>query len=212
MAKPPSASIDSICNTIQTYYPEAKLDLVHKAFTFAEECHRGQTRSSGDPYLIHPTDVAQTLAELRLDIPSVVTGLLHDTVEDTPATIEQISKEFGKDIAELVDGVTKLSKITFKTSEEKQAENFRKMILAMSKDIRVILVKLSDRLNNMRTLEHLAPHKQKNIAQETLDIYAPIANRLGIGWMKIELEDLCLRYLHPDSYYKLAQRVSKKKR
>jgi GTP pyrophosphokinase len=211
-AKHASATIDSICNTIQSYYPEAKLDLVRKAYEFADHAHKGQTRSSGDPYVIHPTDVAQTLAELKLDIPSVVTGLLHDTVEDTHATLEIIEKEFGKDVAELVDGVTKLSKITFKTSEEKQAENFRKMILAMSKDIRVILVKLADRLNNMRTLEHLAPHKQKNIAQETLDIYAPIANRLGISWMKLELEDLCLRYLHPDSYYKLAQRVTKKKR
>jgi GTP pyrophosphokinase len=211
-AKHASATIDSICNTILSYYPEAKLDLVRKAYDFAEHAHKGQTRSSGDPYVIHPTDVAQTLAELKLDIPSVVTGLLHDTVEDTHATLELIEKEFGKDVAELVDGVTKLSKITFKTSEEKQAENFRKMILAMSKDIRVILVKLADRLNNMRTLEHLAPHKQKNIAQETLDIYAPIANRLGISWMKLELEDLCLRYLHPDSYYKLAQRVTKKKR
>ncbi len=211
-AKHATATIDTICNTILSYYPEAKLDLVRKAYDFADHAHKGQMRSSGDPYVIHPMDVAQTLAELRLDIPSVVTGLLHDTVEDTHATLEIVEKEFGKDIAELVDGVTKLSKITFKTSEEKQAENFRKMILAMSKDIRVILVKLADRLNNMRTLEHLAPHKQKNIAQETLDIYAPIANRLGISWMKLELEDLCLRYLHPDAYYKLAQRVTKKKR
>src|SRR6185437_14822775 len=169
----------------------------------------GQTRSSGEPYMIHPAGVAQVLADLHLDIPSIVTGLLHDTVEDTHATLGQIEGEFGKDIAELVDGVTKLSQITFKTSEEKQAENFRKMILAMAKDIRVILVKLADRLNNMSTLEHLPQMKQKTIAQETLDIYAPIANRLGIGWLKIELEDLCLRYLHPDVYFKLAQRVTK---
>lgn len=162
--------------------------------------------------MIHPAAVAQSLAELRLDIPSIVTGLLHDTVEDTHATLAEIEKEFGKDIAELVDGVTKLSQITFKTSEEKQAENFRKMILAMAKDIRVVLIKLTDRLNNMRTLEHLNPIKQKVIAQETLDIYAPIANRLGIGWLKMELEDLCLRYLHPDMYYKLAQKVAKNKR
>ncbi|MBU6375301.1 MAG: bifunctional (p)ppGpp synthetase/guanosine-3',5'-bis(diphosphate) 3'-pyrophosphohydrolase [Bdellovibrionales bacterium] len=212
MAKQETATIDTICNSVLSYYPEAKVDIIRKAHEFAEKNHRGQNRSSGDPYIIHPTEVAQTLAELKLDIPSVITGLLHDTVEDTSATLEQIEKDFGKDIAELVDGVTKLSKITFKTSEEKQAENFRKMILAMSKDIRVILVKLADRLNNMRTLEHLAPHKQKNIAQETLDIYAPIANRLGISWMKLELEDLCLRYLHPDAYYKLAQKVAKKKR
>jgi guanosine-3',5'-bis(diphosphate) 3'-pyrophosphohydrolase len=205
------ATIDTICSRISSYYPEAKLDLVRRAYVFADEAHRGQLRSSGDPYIIHPTEVAQGLADLRMDIPSIIAALLHDTVEDTAATLEQIEKEFGKDIKELVDGVTKLNKITFKTSEEKQAENFRKMIMAMAKDIRVIIVKLSDRLNNMRTLEHLIPIKQKVIAQETLDIYAPIANRLGIGWMKIELEDLCLRYLHPDVYYKLAQKVTKKK-
>ena len=211
-SRPAHATIEDICSRILSYYPDAKLEPVRKAFDFAVKAHQGQTRSSGEPYMVHPIDVAETLAELRLDIPSIVTGLLHDTVEDTHATLEEITKEFGRDIADLVDGVTKLSKITFKTSEEKQAENFRKMILAMSKDIRVILVKLADRLNNMRTLDHLAPHKQKNIAQETLDIYAPIANRLGISWMKIELEDLCLRHLHPDAYYKLAQRVAKKKR
>ncbi len=212
MAKPPPASIDTICSKVSSYYPEAKLDLLRKAYQFSAEAHSGQLRSSGDPYLIHPTEVAQILADLHLDLPSIITGLLHDTVEDTHATLEQIQKEFGKDIAELVDGVTKLSKITFKTSEEKQAENFRKMILAMAKDIRVILVKLADRLNNMRTLEHLIPIKQKTIAQETLDIYAPIANRLGISWIKLELEDLCLRYLHPDVYYRLAQKVAKTKR
>lgn len=206
------ATIDTICDTIRSYYPEAKLDLVCKAYKFAQQAHQGQLRSSGDPYIIHPTDVAQTLADLRLDTASVVTGLLHDTVEDTSVTLEDIAREFSPEIADLVDGVTKLSKITFKTSEEKQAENFRKMILAMSKDIRVILVKLADRLNNMRTLEHLPPQKQQAIAQETQDIYAPIANRLGIGWIKIELEDICLRYLHPDVYYKLAQKIAKSKK
>jgi guanosine-3',5'-bis(diphosphate) 3'-pyrophosphohydrolase len=212
VAKPKDATLQSICDTIASYYPEAKLDIVKKAYKFADDAHKGQQRSSGDPYMIHPAGVAQSLAELRLDLPSIVTGLLHDTVEDTHATLEEIEREFGKDIAELVDGVTKLSQMTFKTSEEKQAENFRKMILAMAKDIRVILVKLADRLNNMRTLEHLNPPKQKIIAQETLDIYAPIANRLGIGWLKMELEDLCLKYLHPDAYSKLAQRVAKNKR
>ena len=212
MSKENKATIQTICSTINSYYPDAKTDLVEKAYVFAEKAHRGQLRSSGEPYMVHPTQVAQTLAELRLDIQTIATGLLHDTVEDTHATIEEITKEFGKDIAELVDGVTKLSKITFKTSEEKQAENFRKMIIAMAKDIRVILVKLADRLNNMQTLEHLPPAKQQLIAQETLDIYAPIANRLGISWIKLELEDLCLRYLHPDVYYKLAQKVAKKKK
>jgi GTP pyrophosphokinase len=212
MAKRPVASLETICSKVSSYYPEAKLDLIEKAYRFAEEAHRGQVRSSGEPYMIHPVEVAQTLADLKLDIPSIVTGLLHDTVEDTHATLEQIEREFGKDIAELVDGITKLSKMTFKTTEEKQAENFRKMVLAMAKDIRVILVKLSDRLNNMRTLEHLNPVKQNQISQETLDIYAPIANRLGISWIKMELEDLCLRYLHPEFYYKLAQRIAKTKK
>ncbi|MBC7691734.1 MAG: bifunctional (p)ppGpp synthetase/guanosine-3',5'-bis(diphosphate) 3'-pyrophosphohydrolase [Methylotenera sp.] len=212
MSKYQTATLKTICDALVTYYPDAKTDLVEKAYAFAEKAHHGQKRSSGDPYMIHPTEVAQSLAELRLDIPSIVTGLLHDTVEDTHATMEEIEKEFGKEIAELVDGVTKLSKMAFKTSEEKQAENFRKMILAMAKDIRVIIVKLADRLNNMRTLEHLPPHKQKTIAQETLDIYAPIANRLGISWIKTELEDLCLRYLHPEIYYKLSQKVAKKKK
>lgn len=212
MAKPQVSNLETICNVISSYFPDAKLDIVRKAYKFADESHHGQLRSSGEPYIIHPAAVAQTLAELKLDLSSVVTGLLHDTVEDTHATLEQIETEFGKDIAELVDGVTKLSQITFKTSEEKQAENFRKMILAMAKDIRVILVKLADRLNNMQTLEHLNPLKQKTIAQETLDIYAPIANRLGIGWIKMELEDLCLRYLHPEVYYRLRTQIAKTKR
>ena len=207
----PAASIDTIIEAVKSYYPEAKGELLRKAYAFAEAAHRGQLRSSGEPYMVHPTEVAQVLADLRLDIPSIITALLHDTVEDTHATLAEIEAGFGQDIAELVDGVTKLSKITFKTSEEKQAENFRKMILAMAKDIRVIIVKLSDRLNNMRTLEHLPQHKQQAIAQETIDIYAPIANRLGISWIKIEFEDLSLRYLHPDVYYKLAQKVAKKK-
>ncbi len=212
MPKPAPATLETICNKVLSYYPEAKLDLINKAYAYAAEAHHGQLRSSGDPYMVHPTAVAQTLADLHLDIPSIVTGLLHDTVEDTHATLDGIEKEFGKDVRELVDGVTKLSQISFRTSEEKQAENFRKMVIAMAKDIRVILVKLADRLNNMRTLEHLSPSKQRIIAQETLDIYAPIANRLGISWVKIELEDLCLRYLHPDVYYKLAQKVTKTKR
>lgn len=212
MTKRKEVTLQTLLDTIRTYYPDAKLDLIEKAYRFAEEAHRGQTRSSGEPYIVHPTEVAQSLAELRLDLSSIATGLLHDTVEDTHATYEEIENQFGKDIAELVDGVTKLSKITFKTSEEKQAENFRKMVLAMAKDIRVIFVKLADRLNNMRTLEHLPPHKQISIAQETLDIYAPIANRLGMSWIKLELEDTCLRYLHPEVYYQLAKKVAMKKK
>lgn len=211
MAKTPIATVESICKTIQGYYPDANLDLVRKAHAFADKAHTGQKRSSGDPYIIHPTEVAQILADMRLDLSSICAAFMHDTVEDTGVSLEEIEKEFNKDIAVLVDGVTKLNKMTFRTTEEKQAENFRKMIIAMSKDIRVILVKLADRTSNMRSLQFLPPHKQKAIAQETLDIYAPIANRLGMSSVKIELEDLCLRFLHPDVYYKLAELVAKSK-
>ncbi len=211
MAKGPVATIDTVCKTIQGYFPEADIELVRKAFAFAEKAHGEQKRSSGDPYIIHPTEVAQVLAEMRLDISSIIAGFLHDTVEDTPAKLEDIERDFGKDVAVLVDGVTKLNKMSFRTTEEKQAENFRKMVIAMSKDIRVIIVKLADRLSNMRTLQYLAPHKQKTIAQETLDIYAPLANRLGMSDIKVELEDLCLRFIHPDVYYKLAELIAKNK-
>jgi guanosine-3',5'-bis(diphosphate) 3'-pyrophosphohydrolase len=211
MAKGPVATIDTVCKTISGYFPEANLELVRKAFSFAEKAHGEQKRSSGDPYIIHPTEVAQVLAEMRLDLSSIIAGFLHDTVEDTPAKLEDIEREFGKDVSVLVDGVTKLNKMSFRTTEEKQAENFRKMVIAMSKDIRVIIVKLADRLSNMRTLQFLAPHKQKAIAQETLDIYAPLANRLGMSDIKVELEDLCLRFIHPDVYYKLAELIAKNK-
>ncbi len=211
MAKAPLATIETICKSIQGYFPDANLELVRKAYAFAEKAHGDQKRSSGDPYIIHPTEVAQTLADMRLDLSSICAGFLHDTVEDTPAKLEDIEREFGKDVATLVDGVTKLNKMSFRTTEEKQAENFRKMVIAMSKDIRVIIVKLADRLSNMRSLQFLAPHKQKTIAQETLDIYAPLANRLGMSGIKVELEDLCLRFIHPDVYYKLAELVAKNK-
>ena len=206
-----AGTLEGLKKAILAYYPDANIALVDKAHAFATKQHEGQKRTSGDPYIIHPTEVATTLAHMRMDIATIITGLLHDTVEDTGATLETIEKEFGRDVMELVDGVTKLSKMSFKTNEEKQAENFRKMLLAMAKDIRVILVKLSDRLNNMRTLEYLSPEKQQRISQETLDIYAPLANRLGISWIKIELEDLCLRFQHPDVYAKLEARVDRKK-
>ncbi len=212
MSKNKVVTLASIINVVKSYFPDAKTEIIEKAYQIAEKAHIDQKRSSGEPYIIHPMEVAQSLAEMRMDLASVVTGLLHDTVEDTSVTLELVTKEFGQDISELVDGVTKLSRITFRTSEEKQAENFRKMLLAMAKDIRVIIVKLADRLNNMQTLEFLPPNKQQAIAQETLDIYAPIANRLGMGWLKIELEDLCLRYLHPEVYYNLAARIAKKKK
>jgi guanosine-3',5'-bis(diphosphate) 3'-pyrophosphohydrolase len=211
MVRVNQATVDTICSTVQGYYPEANLTLVRKAYEFAAKAHGDQKRSSGDPYIIHPTEVAQILADLRLDLSSICAAFLHDTVEDTAAKLEDIEREFGKDVAALVDGVTKLNKMSFRTTEEKQAENFRKMIIAMSKDIRVIIVKLSDRLSNMRSLQFLPAHKQKTIAQETLDIYAPLANRLGMSRIKVEMEDLCLRFVHPDVYYKLAELVSKNK-
>lgn len=211
MARGSIATLETICKSIQGYYPDAQLEIVKKAHAFADKAHAQQKRSSGDPYIIHPTEVAQILSDMRLDLASICAAFLHDTVEDTGVSLEEIEKQFNKDIAVLVDGVTKLNKMTFRTTEEKQAENFRKMIIAMSKDIRVILVKLADRLSNMRSLQFLPPHKQKAIAQETLDIYAPIANRLGMSTVKTELEDLCLRFLHPDVYYKLAELVAKSK-
>jgi GTP diphosphokinase / guanosine-3',5'-bis(diphosphate) 3'-diphosphatase len=193
------------------YYPDANMALVREAAEFAAAKHGGQRRSSGEPYIIHPLGVAALLAELHLDLDSILTGILHDTLEDTDTSFEELGKRFGVSVAELVDGVTKISRITFRTSEEKQAENFRKMVVAMAKDLRVILVKLADRTHNMRTLDYLPEKKRKLIAQETLDIYSPLASRLGIHWIKAELEDLCLRHLKPEVYYRLAQLVAKKK-
>lgn len=190
--------------------PQSDTTIITKAYHFSRDAHQGQKRSSGESYFYHPVEVARILADLQLDGTTIATGLLHDTVEDTVATLDQIGEQFGPQIKLLVDGVTKISKITFQTSEEKQAENFRKMVFAMANDIRVILVKLADRLHNMRTLNHLKPEKQTRIAQETLDIYAPLANRLGLSSMKRELEDLGLRYTKPEIYYKLVNQVSKK--
>lgn len=191
-----------------------KLDfpLIEKAFKFACDSHGTQTRTSGEPYIHHPLEVARILGDLGLDTASIVTGILHDTVEDTKVSLKDLEKEFSPQVALLVDGVTKISKITFQTSEEKQAENFRKMVLAMAKDLRVILVKLADRLHNMRTLQHLNPNKQRRIAQETLDIYSPLANRLGLYSLKRELEDLSLRYTKPEFYYRLVAQVAKKRK
>lgn len=198
--------------TILTYFPDADYAPLERAYALSLKNHDGQLRSSGEPYIIHPIAVCQILADMRMDLDTIVSGVLHDTVEDTDTTLEDIKKGFGDTVAQLVDGVTKLSRISFKTNHEKQAENFRKMVLAMAKDLRVIIVKLADRTHNMRTLQHLAPVKQQRIAQETIDIYAPLANRLGISWMKTELEDLSLRYLKPEVYYKLAELVTMKKR
>ncbi len=202
-------SLEQVLNGISTYDPNADLELVRRAYDFASRAHEGQTRRSGDPYVTHPLSVAEIIAELKLDIASVCAGLLHDCVEDTSATVEQLTTLFGKEIAFLVDGVTKLGKLPWSTKEEQQAENFRKMLLAMARDIRVILVKLCDRLDNMRSLHHLPPEKQERIAAETMQIYAPLANRLGIAWIKVELEDLAFKYLQPGEYDQLAQEVQK---
>ena len=192
--------IQEILDTIIGYNPQADLAPIQKAYVYAAAAHAGQTRLSGEPYLFHPLEVAYTLAQLRLDEATIVSGLLHDTVEDTKATIEDIDEGFGEEVADIVDGVTKISMMTFDSKEEQQAENIRKMILAMSEDIRVLIVKLADRLHNMRTLSFQKPHKQKPIAQETMDIYTPLANRLGLHRIKLELEDLSFRYIKPDIY------------
>ena len=200
--------LNDILDRVHGYYPDADLDLIKKAYVYSAKVHQGQIRKSGEPYLVHPLEVSGLLAEMRLDEASIVTGLLHDTIEDTLATKEEIAELFGPEIADLVDGVTKLSQFSAgNTQEEKQAENFRKMVVAMAKDIRVLLVKLADRTHNMRTLEHMNPDKQERIARETLDIYAPLANRLGIQWIKSELEDLSFKYLNPGVYQDLADKV-----
>ena len=186
------------------------LELIEKAYIFSASVHQGQVRLSGEPYLTHPMEVAGILADMKLDAASIVTGLLHDTVEDTLATLPQIKETFGKEIEFLVEGLSKISRITFGSRVEHQAENFRKMILAMSSDIRIILVRLADRVHNMRTLEFQPPDRQKFIAQETLELYAPLANRLGINWMKVELEDLAFRYFNPEAYGELVGRLAKK--
>jgi GTP pyrophosphokinase len=204
--------LKDITDKVRSYHPNPHIDLIEKAYVFSAQVHKGQLRRSGEPYLIHPLEVAYLLADIKLDDVSVATGLLHDTVEDTYTSIETIENLFGSEIASLVDGLTKISKMSFHASEEKQAENFRKMILAMAKDIRVILIKLADRLHNMRTLRFLPPEKTIELAQETLDIYAPLATRLGIFWIKSELEDLSLLYLRPEVYYNLEKKVESRKK
>ena len=192
--------IQEILDKVAANNHDANLELIQKAYVFAATAHAGQTRLSGEPYLSHPLAVAYTLADMGFDEPTVAAGLLHDTVEDTGTTIEEIDDKFGEDVADIVDGVTKISMIVFENKEEAQAENIRKMILAMSHDMRVLMVKLADRLHNMSTLDFQKPHKQRRIAQETMDIYAPLANRLGLYLLKRQLEDLSFKYLRPDIY------------
>ena len=205
-------TIDDLIKKMETYNPNLNEDKVRSAYEMARIHHEGQKRNSGEDYIIHPLNVAMILADMDMDTSTIIAGLLHDTIEDTSVTYEDVEKNFGKEIADLVEGVTKLTKISYKSKEEKQAENIRKMVLAMAKDIRVIIVKLADRLHNMRTLEYMTDAKKIEKATETLEIYAPIADRLGMSRIKWELEDLSLRYLHPDEYYKLIDMVNKRRK
>ena len=191
---------------VKSYYDDADLNLIRRAYIYSAQVHKGQSRIGGEPYLVHPVAVAKLLAQMKLDERSVVAGLLHDTVEDTLTTVEDLEQFFGEDIGKLVDGVTKISKMAFQSKQQRQAESFRKMILAMSQDIRVLLVKLADRLHNMRTLAPLKPEARKRISKETLDIYAPLAGRLGIYWIRTELENLAFKYLEPEIYKDLKER------
>jgi GTP pyrophosphokinase len=203
---------ETLLEKVRSYSPEADLELLRRAYVFSALEHKGQVRHSGEPYLIHPLEVADSLADMKLDVVAVAAGLLHDVVEDTLTTPERIAELFGPEIAHVVEGVTKIGAIPFSSSEERQAENFRKMLLAMVDDIRVILVKLADRLHNMRTLQHLPEERRVKIAQETLDIYAPIANRLGMSKVKNELEELSFKYLEPKAYDGLRAKVEAKRK
>jgi (p)ppGpp synthase/HD superfamily hydrolase len=182
--------VDDLIAQVQSYNPATNTELLRAAYSYAGEMHEGQLRHSGERYFTHPVEVAKILAEMTLDDETIVTALLHDTIEDTKSTFAEIEKRFGRDIAELVDGVTKLTNLQLSSSEAKQAENFRKLFMAMSRDLRVILVKLADRLHNMRTIKHMTPEKQAKKSHETMDIFAPLAGRIGMQWMRDELEDL----------------------
>jgi GTP pyrophosphokinase len=203
--------ITDILDKTQLYLTPQEMEVLEKAYIFSAAVHQGQLRLSGEPYLTHPMEVTGILADMKLDAPSLATGLLHDTVEDTLTTLEEIENNFGKEVAFLVDGLTKISKITLGNREERQAENFRKMILAMSSDIRILLIRLADRIHNMRTLDFHTPERKEYIARETLELYAPLANRLGINWIKVELEDLAFRYIDTEHYNILARSVAKSK-
>ena len=199
-----------LTDKIKLYHPSQDLSMVEKAYLTALQAHDGQLRKSGEPYIIHPLCVSIILAELQLDLESIEAGLLHDVIEDTQFSYTDIVNMFSEEVAQLVDGVTKLEKLSFTSKEEEQAENFRKMFVAMAKDIRVILIKIADRLHNMRTLKYQPEDKQMEIAQETLDIYAPLAHRLGISTLRYELEDLCFKYLHKEEYHELAEKINRK--
>ena len=208
----PEILYDELIASVKKYHPSTDISMIEKAYKIAYEAHEGQKRKSGEPYIIHPLCVAIILADLELDKETIVAGLLHDVVEGTVMTTEEITKEFGAEVALLVDGVTKLGQLSYSADKvEVQAENLRKMFLAMAKDIRVILIKLADRLHNMRTLKYMKPEKQKEKARETMDIYAPLAQRLGISKIKVELDDLSLKYLEPEVYYDLVEKIALRK-
>src|SRR5256886_1323739 len=204
--------LEEILDKVEKHHPGDKLDLIRRAYIFSAKEHKGQVRASGEPYLTHPLEVANLLAEMKMDAVTVGVGLLHDVVEDTLTTLEKIEELFGAEVAHIVDGVTKISQIQFTSKEEKQAENFRKMLLAMTDDIRVIMVKFADRLHNMRTLQYLSLDRREAIARETMDIYAPLANRLGMGKIRGELEDLAFSYLDPKAYGELKVQVERKRK
>ncbi|MDE0518096.1 MAG: bifunctional (p)ppGpp synthetase/guanosine-3',5'-bis(diphosphate) 3'-pyrophosphohydrolase [Bdellovibrionales bacterium] len=204
--------IENLVKQIQTYYPSADLDIINKAYTLAKRAHTGQYRKDGSPFMSHPLCVASILAELKLDLYTIVTGLLHDVVEDTSVSLDIIKEQFNDTVAFLVDGVSKVSQINFKNTQKKDSENMRKMIVAMACDVRVILVKIADRLHNMRTLVHLPPEKRLKVAQETLDIYAPLASRLGIHSIKVELEDLAFQHSDSEAYYSLMKQIDSEKK
>jgi GTP diphosphokinase / guanosine-3',5'-bis(diphosphate) 3'-diphosphatase len=205
----PMVPLTEILDKVRSYHEHADTDVINRAYVFAARMHQGQLRRSGDPYFIHPVGVADIIAQLHLDTASVCAALLHDVIEDTQATSADLAREFGTEVAFLVEGVTKLGKVNFGSREDREAESFRKMLLAMSRDIRVLLVKLADRLDNMRTLQHMSLDSQERIARETLEVYAPLAGRLGIQWLKDELEDLSFRYLYPEAYEQLAGKLDK---
>ena len=208
----PEVLYQDLIKSIRKYHPSDDISQIEKAYRIAREAHKDQKRKSGEPYIIHPLCVAIILADLELDKETIIAGILHDVVEDTIMTLDEVEKEFGAEVALLVDGVTKLTQLSWSMDKvEIQAENLRKMFLAMAKDIRVILIKLADRLHNMRTLQYMKPEKQKEKARETMDIYAPIAHRLGISKIKVELDDLSLKYLKPEVYYDLAEKISLRK-
>src|SRR3954465_3780187 len=204
--------LEDILAKVGKHHPQDNLDLVRRAYIFSAKEHKGQVRASGEPYLTHPLEVANILAEMKMDATTVSVGLLHDVVEDTLVSLEDVERMFGADVAHIVDGVTKISQIQFTSKEEKQAENFRKMLLAMTDDIRVIMVKFADRLHNMRTLQYLAADRREAIARETMDIYAPLANRLGMGKIRGELEDFAFSYIDPKAYQELKEVVDRKRR